>query len=219
MIVFFLDKIRFLMKVIMGIAIQINLSWSAEEDSNTKHDILPQDYQLLETYINDYKRISEVHRGAMDVHQFNREMNWKEKLPKLISFDEQYIKSDPQLPFETVAEGIRHSFSYQVMLESEKVIVQAALLQLKNYFQTVSVEAGETGADMPQLISRCWSLVNFEGDRDCQDLFSNRESTIEFMMDVLSENLKTFGGCYPGYAGRFCQFYLLLINSVTLNQQ
>lgn len=172
-----------------------------------------QDYLTVADYMSQYNNIANSNKGGMGVHDFNRLMNWKEKLPHLITIDAACLQSDFEKPMDFIALELYNSGPYQQLTPQRQQDVQRNFNQLKVHSLVAPVEAVETGAHVPQLLSRCWSLVNFPGMRNEKNIFVFQDNAIDFLMNVLVENSDTGGGCYPGHAGRLCQFYLLLINS------
>lgn len=209
-------KMRF---VLWGVGAVVGLQiFSAEQalaaEISLRQEFEPNDKSTIQNYMALYNEIAERNKTTgMGVHEFNRAMNWKEKLPTLLSIDSKYLSSKADYSFDSIASGLYGSSSYQQLLLPDQQKVQQNLNQLKGYGGTTPEETVETGAHVPQLLSRCWSLANFPEVRLGNNIFAIQEYAIDFMMNVLEENTDTGGGCYPGHAGRLCQFYLLLINS------
>lgn len=205
--------------IVWGVGIAIGSQTSSTRqliaaELPSKQEFEENDKNIIHNYMISYNEIAERNKTAgMGVHEFNRVMNWKEKLPALIAIDLKYLGSKADYPFDAISAGFYVSPPYKQLPFPDQQKVQQNLNQLKGYCMTTPEETVETGAHVPQLLSRCWSLANFPEVREGNNIFSIQEYAIDFLMTVLTENTDTGGGCYPGHAGRLCQFYLLIINS------
>lgn len=148
----------------------------------------------------------------MDVHKFNRQMNWKKNYLALndlhtkIGFDTPYVRYTPQKFFELFQNTPR----FIQLLEGEKVNFAVNRDLLLRHIRSNNCEKSETKASMDILLSKIWALSCDRGD--------NHKELGALLIPSLIDNTTTGGGCYPGFAGRLCYVYLSLLNKKTLGQ-
>jgi hypothetical protein len=150
--------------------------------------------QIYATY--DARRASLGSAWDMDVHGFNRKIQFATLIPTLINHD-TFSKQD--LPFARIKSEMLASL---LLLETDAALqkdVKVGLATLERHLQHSPIEKRETNCNVQNLVSRLWSLA-------VED-----QTLLYKILLILGDNHATGGGCYPGHAGRFADLYLITL--------
>lgn len=133
----------------------------------------------------------------MDVHAFNKQMGFGGLISTLQQYD---TFTEPGLSFAAVKNAIlAASFFQNGIDEALRKDVKAGLATLESHITRSEIETVETNCNVPQLLSRIYSL-------SAQD-----KTVFQSLLMTLGDNRATGGGCYPGHAGRLADLYIKLL--------
>lgn len=196
-----------LLRIVLFSIISLGISYGMDIPSV----ISQEDQKLISEY---YKNYTEVYsNGNKQIHSINHDLNWKGKLPELLRIDDTYFQSKADWGVDQVGGFIRASSCFVEGIPEYQACINQNLAQLETHCRANSVESAETGANVPQLFSRCWSLANFEELREPGNSLATKDEGIYILVNYLCQNSQESGGCYAGHAGRLALFYLQALKS------
>lgn len=152
--------------------------------------------EMFATYDARFAKIEKV--MDMNVHAFNKEMDFKTLVPILEKHD-TYTKTD--IPFAEIKNAIlSSSFFKNLSNKAHKNNITKGLTMLQKHIRKSVKETKETNCHVPHLLSRLWSLIHLNDTRN--DVLFNT------LLMTIADNAATGGGCYPGHAGRLANLYI-----------
>jgi hypothetical protein len=142
-----------------------------------------------------------------NVHKFNAFMNWSTTLSQLMAFyDKLYPEHVLQQPHE-IFDLVTKTLPYQDLDNAGKQAYKKNVDLLLTHIKSSMCESAETKASLDQLVSRIWALSVHYRDEHYR--------LVSLLVPTLIDNVATGGGCYPGFAGRLCSVFLVLMNDLT----
>jgi hypothetical protein len=169
-----------------------NRKISPARNHSSKKDLKTEEENFLKAIVHQMLGFDNA-----DVHAFNRAVV-RPNLHHLEEIEQRLVKTNSTHSFTKIQKEIRDVVNSGLFSEETVAAVENVLGKIQGYF-THSVIDPETGADVSQLLSRVWDLVN-----------RNKEERLINFIESLAENIKTEGGCFPGVAGRLFRDYYTL---------
>lgn len=144
--------------------------------------------------------VGENQKELTDAHKYTRDLI-RNGLPTLIAVDEKYLHSVfNQAPNEILKEVLAYVATLPASMNPPDVT------NIKRTFELLAasksdVEADETHANVPQLLSRIWNLAKQFGPETQGQIAA-----------ILHHNIADGGGCIPGLVARLYAPYARLID-------
>ena len=126
-------------------------------------------------------------------------------LPTLRAMDDLLRPVNPtMLPAQILAE-----LQQRCQISEPDLLKIQQTMNLLNRFLALGnpVEASETNANVPELLSRTWTLAKQFGSQEAP-------ATTQAMASILSDNIGDGGGCMAGLVARLFAFYANMLNYI-----
>lgn len=227
------------MRFLLWIVIQVNVFLGAlvamEEEKNIKiEDLLTVSLSLttfeeqppmifspswfkaaeaMAPYVESYNKIAGPLKDGIDVHNFNKLFNWRGILGNLTEIDNLVFKSHSEWTVDEVVGFLRKTPEYISLGEPDKTQLESNLERLLGYVRLQPIEVSETNCNVPQIMSRIWSLITIMGRGEWGGNLNPSEEIYELIF-YINENSAESGGCYQGFAGRICRNYFVLLQKM-----
>lgn len=135
-----------------------------------------------------------------DAHKFTRTFI-RDGLPTLVKIDDALKLSDPNLSVDTVLKEVLDFVA--TLRERDRPNVANIQKSLDLIPRGAPIEAAETNAHIPQLLSRVWSLAKLYG----------REH-MEQIAQILHLNIEDEGKCMPGLVARLYSPFARILEDI-----
>lgn len=149
-----------------------------------------------------------------NVHNFTQSSGMKEILPSFFAVDSL---SDRTQDVETVLANIKKTLQDLIQklaqsgetspMKAKQNTLDAAFEKLLFEIKKKGNIEKETGAHVPELLSRIWTLMQVLEDDDKASFLTN-------LCLTFCDNPETGRGCYGGFAGRLAVVYIDLMRKV-----